>query len=200
MMGLSTPGSTVWLSKSDNPKRKLAWSWELIEVSETLVGVHTGRPNALVAAAINAGEIPELIGYETARREVKYGQNSRIDILLEKVGTPSAYVEIKSVTLSRTPGLAEFPDSKTSRGAKHMNELAEMAKSGHRAVVFFLVQRTDCTKMSPATDIDPVYTQSLVDAVAAGVEVICYSCKITPEGIELNSPLNVSIPNDLNAA
>ncbi|MBN4051791.1 DNA/RNA nuclease SfsA [Parvibaculum lavamentivorans] len=200
MMGLSTPGSTVWLSKSDNPKRKLAWSWELIEVSETLVGVHTGRPNALVAAAINAGEIPELIGYETARREVKYGQNSRIDILLEKVGTPSAYVEIKSVTLSRTPGLAEFPDSKTSRGAKHMNELAEMAKSGHRAVVFFLVQRSDCTRMCPAADIDPVYAQSLVDAVAAGVEVICYSCKITSEGIDLDGPLDVSLSNSPNTA
>lgn len=200
MMGLSTPGSTVWLSKSDNPKRKLAWSWELMEVGETLVGVHTGRPNALVAAAINAGEIPELTGYETARREVKYGQNSRIDILLEKAEVPSAYVEIKSVTLSRTPGLAEFPDSKTTRGAKHMNELAEMAKSGHRAVVFFLVQRTDCTKMRPAADIDPVYAQSLVDAVAAGVEVICYSCKITPEGIDLDGPLDVSLSNAPNTA
>ncbi len=189
-MGMCAPGSTVWLSKSTNPKRKLAWSWELIEVEQTLIGVHTGRPNTLVGSAIEAGEIPELGGYDAIRREVKYGQNSRIDLLLEKTGETAAYVEIKSVTLSRTPGLAEFPDSKTTRGAKHMDELAEMARAGHRAVVFFLIQRTDCTRMRPATDIDPIYTQRLKAATKAGVEVICYSCKVTPEQIDIDQPIS----------
>lgn len=193
MKGMAEPGSTVWLSKSDNPKRKLAWSWELVDVGSSIVGVNTNRPNALVADAIDAGDIPELAGYTSLRREVKYGQNSRIDILLETPDRPPAYVEIKSVTLSRTPGLAEFPDSKTLRGAKHMAELAEMAKAGHRAVVFFLVQRSDCIKMSPAADIDPNYAKSLRDAVIAGVEVLCYSCKITSEGIELDQAVETEI-------
>lgn len=193
MKGMAEPGSTVWLSKSDNPKRKLAWSWELVDAGTSIVGVNTARPNALVASAIEAGTIPELGGYTSLRREVKYGQNSRIDLLLEAPTKPAAYVEIKSVTLSRTPGLAEFPDSRTARGAKHMVELAETAKAGHRAVVFFLVQRTDCAKMTPATDIDPIYAASLHDAIAAGVEVLCYSCKISPHEIELDQRLKGEI-------
>lgn len=193
MLGLAEPGSTVWLSKSNNPKRKLAWSLELVDVSSYLVGVHTGRPNALVEAAIKAGELPELEGYETVRREVKYGENSRIDLLLEDPARPAAYVEVKSVTLSRKKGLAEFPDSKTARGAKHMAELAEMAKQGHRAVVFFLVQRSDCMSMQPATDIDPKYAESLTTALAAGVEVLCYSCRLSPDEITLDRRLEVAI-------
>jgi sugar fermentation stimulation protein A len=193
MLGLAEPGSTVWLSKSDNPKRKLAWSLELVDVGTSLVGVHTGRPNALVEAAIVAGEISELGGYENVRREVKYGENSRIDLLLESPDRPIAYVEVKSVTLSRSEGLAEFPDSKTARGAKHMTELAEMAKLGHRALVFFLVQRSDCTQMHPAADIDPKYAESLAAALAAGVEVLCYSCRINSDGIELDRPLELAI-------
>ncbi len=193
MKGMAEPGSTVWLSKSDNPKRKLAWSWELVDVGSSIVGVNTARPNALVASAIEAGTIPELCGYTSLRREVKYGQNSRIDLLLEAPAKPAAYVEIKSVTLSRTPGLAEFPDSRTARGAKHMVELAEMAKAGHRAVVFFLVQRADCLIMAPATDIDPIYATALRDAIEAGVEVLCYSCKISPHEIELDQRLKGEI-------
>jgi len=193
MLGLAEPGSTVWLSKSDNPKRKLPWSLELVDVGTSLVGVHTGRPNALVEAAIRADEIQELGGYENIRREVKYGENSRIDLLLESPGRPLAYVEIKSVTLSRTTGLAEFPDSKTARGAKHMAELAEMARLGHRAVVFFLVQRSDCTQMRPAADIDPKYAESLAAALTAGVEVLCYSCRIDTDAIILDRPLELAI-------
>ncbi len=193
MMGLAEPGSTVWLSKSDNPKRKLVWSWELVDVGSSLVGVHTSRANALVEEAVKAGKIPELEGYENLRREVKYGENSRIDLLLEDPHRPTTYVEIKSVTLSRSDGLGEFPDSKTARGAKHMAELAEMAKQGHRAVVVFLVQRSDCTRMEPAADIDPKYTESLRNAVAQGVEVLCYSCRLTPNGISLDQRLEVAI-------
>lgn len=193
MMGLAEPGSTVWLSKSDNPKRKLAWSWELVEVGGARVGINTARPNALVAEAIGGGHVPELAGYETLRREVKYGRNSRIDLLLESPDRPSAYVEIKSVTLSRAPGLAEFPDAKTARGAKHMAELAEMAKNGHRAVVFFLVQRTDCNRFAPAADIDPAYVESLAAAISAGVEVLCYSCRIEPDLIEIDRVLETAM-------
>lgn len=193
MMGLAEPGSTVWLSKSDNPKRKLAWSWELVEVGGARVGINTARPNALVAEAIGGGHIPELASYETLRREVKYGRNSRIDLLLESPDRPSAYVEIKSVTLSRAPGLAEFPDAKTARGAKHMAELAEMAKNGHRAVVFFLVQRTDCNRFAPAADIDPAYAESLAAAISAGVEVLCYSCRIEPNLIEIDRALETAM-------
>jgi len=193
MMGLAEPGSMVWLSKSDNPKRKLAWSWELVDDGTSLVGVHTGKANALVEGAINAGHIPELTGYKSLRREVKYGENSRIDLLLEAPARPTTYVEVKSVTLSRTKGLAEFPDSKTARGAKHMAELAEMAKQGHRAVVFFLVQRSDCKSMQPAADIDPKYAQSLATALTAGVEVLCYSCRLTPDEITLDHRLEVAI-------
>lgn len=193
MMGLAEPGSTVWLSKSDNPKRKLAWSWELVEVGGARVGINTARPNALVAEAIGGGHIPELASYETLRREVKYGRNSRIDLLLESPDRPSAYVEIKSVTLSRAPGLAEFPDAKTARGAKHMAELAEMAKNGHRAVVFFLVQRTDCNRFAPAADIDPAYAESLAAAISAGVEVLCYSCRIEPKLIEIDRALETAM-------
>ena len=193
MMGLAEPGATVWLSKSDNPKRKLAWSWELIDDESSLVGVHTGKANALVEEAIKAGTIAELCGYETLKREVKYGENSRIDLLLEDPARPATYVEVKSVTLSRTEGLAEFPDSKTARGAKHMAELAEMAKQGHKAVVFFLVQRSDCTQMQPAADIDPKYAESLSAALAAGVEVLCYSCRLSPDEITLDRRLEVAI-------
>lgn len=189
MLGLAEEGNTVWLSKSDNPKRKLAWSWELVESDGALVGINTVRPNALVTEAIEAGLVPELTGYDTLRREVKYGQNSRIDILLESDDRPPAYIEIKSVTLSREAGLAEFPDSKTSRGAKHMGELAEMAKSGHRAVVFFLVQRDDAGEMRLARDVDPAYAEAFDDARRSGVEVLCYSCRLSPGEIALDGPL-----------
>ena len=193
MMGLAEPGSALWLSKSDNPKRKLAWSWELVDVGTSLVGVHTGKANALVEAVIIGGDIQELGGYETLRREVKYGENSRIDLLLEDPARPMAFIEVKSVTFSRKKGLAEFPDSKTARGAKHMAELAEMAKKGHRAVVFFLVQRSDCNHMQPAADIDPKYAESLKEALAAGVEGLCYSCRLSPEEITLDRRLEVAI-------
>ncbi|MEQ9519053.1 MAG: DNA/RNA nuclease SfsA [Parvibaculum sp.] len=198
MMGLAEPGSRIHLSKSDNPKRKLAWSWELIEVASplggtpTLVGVNTARPNQIVEEAILSAKIPELTGYATLRREVKYGENSRIDILLEDPGRPPAYVEIKSVTLSREAGIAAFPDAKTARGAKHMAELAAMVRAGHRAIVFFLVQRDDCTEVRPATDIDPHYAQALADAIDAGVEPLCYSCKLTTMGIDIHHSLPIT--------
>ena len=193
MTGLKDPGMRAWLSKSDNPKRKLAYSLELLEADGGLVGINTAHPNRIVEEALVARSVPELSAYGSVRREVKYGENSRIDLLLEDPARPMAFIEVKSVTFSRKKGLAEFPDSKTARGAKHMAELAEMAKKGHRAVVFFLVQRSDCNHMQPAADIDPKYAESLKEALAAGVEVLCYSCRLSPEEITLDRRLEVAI-------
>jgi len=189
MIGLNAPGARVWLSKSDNPKRKLAHSWELIEVDfgsgAELVGINTSHPNALAAEAIAAGAIAELAGYASVRREVKYGKNSRVDFLLEAPGRPDCYVEIKNVHLMRQTGLAEFPDAVTKRGAKHLAELSDMVAAGHRAVMLFLIQIGSAQRFALARDIDPGYGKAFDLARAAGVEAIAYRCGITRDGIEV---------------
>lgn len=194
MMGLDTPGSKVWLSKSDNPKRKLAYSWELLEVDSALVGINTMHPNKISAEGIENGAIKELAGYGTLRREVKYGKSSRIDILLEDGpdGHPT-YVEVKNVHLSRRPPLAEFPDSVTARGAKHLVELGDMVEAGHRAVMLYLVQRTDCDRFALARDIDPTYAESLDLARKRGVEVLAYGCTISPSAINVAQALKLDL-------
>ncbi|WP_448204179.1 DNA/RNA nuclease SfsA [Azospirillum sp. sgz302134] len=206
MMGLDAPGSAVWLSRSDNPNRKLAHTLELVEADggphgKCLVGVNTSHPNGLVAAAIAAGTIPELAGYPRLRREVKYGKNSRIDVLLEDDaehgGRPPVYVEVKNVHLRR-PHIgdgcgAEFPDCVTARGAKHLEEMSEMVRQGARAVMVYLVQRTDCAYFRVAADIDPTYAAGLRRARESGVEALCWSCRITPELIELDRPLPIRL-------
>jgi sugar fermentation stimulation protein A len=193
MTGLATPGAQVWLSKSDNPSRKLSHSWELIEVDLglglELVGVNTAHPNPLVGAALAAGLIPELSGYDTIRRELKYGRNSRVDFLLEGANRPPCYVEIKNVHLMRTPGLAEFPDAMTERGRKHLNELGDMVEAGHRAVMLYLVQIGSAERFALARDIDPTYGRAFDAARAAGVEAIAYRCRITCGGIEVAEPI-----------
>lgn len=191
MMGLKDEGLTVWLSLSDNPKRKLPYSWELVEVDGALVGINTALPNGIVADAIEGGQIDALTGYENLTREVKYGENSRIDILLSGQDKPDCYVEVKNVTLKRDDSLAEFPDSVTARGAKHLKELASMVEQGHRAVMFYLIQRTDCTTFRIAADIDPVYAAAFKEAIAAGVEIICYDCHISTEEIRPGSAIPV---------
>lgn len=195
MLGLAEPGSAVWLSRSDNPKRKLKFSWELIEIDlgagPTLVGINTSHPNALVAEAINAGKISELRGYSDLRREVKYGVNSRIDILLQNNETSLCYVEIKNVHLMREPGLAEFPDSVTVRGAKHLRELSAMVGEGHRAVMVYLVQRGDAQRIALARDIDPGYGDAFDAARKAGVEAIAYACTVSPDAIEVDRAIPV---------
>ena len=201
MLGLAEPGARVWLSQSANPNRKLPWSWELVEANGALVGVNTAHPNRIAAEAIAAGQIPELAGYGRLRREVAYGRNSRIDLLLEDDGAPSAnrptcHVEIKSVTLSRSPGLAEFPDAVTARGAKHLDELARIAKAGGRAVMLFLVQRPDCDRFRPAADIDPAYSAGLGRALRAGVETLCYGCRVSLSGLEVAGPLRLQLPGN----
>ncbi len=189
MMGLAKPGMKVWLEPNDDPKKKLKYGWRLVEhASGDFTGVDTSVPNRALKAALEAGQIEAFAAYTTVRSEVKYGQNSRIDFLLSGPGLPDAYVEVKSVTLSRQPGLAEFPDSVTARGAKHLRELSEMAAAGHRAVMLYLVQRTDCTRFALAEDIDPTYAAEYARARAAGVERLVIGTQITPEGVAVGQP------------
>jgi sugar fermentation stimulation protein A len=193
MMGLSDPGLAIWLSESASPTRKYAHTWELVELGKgktrSFVGINTGHPNAIVSEAISAGLIAPLSGYSSLRREVKYGQSSRIDILLEDPGKGLAYVEIKNVHLLRETGLAEFPDSKTERGVKHLAELTAMVASGHRAIMIYLIQRSDAARFRPARDIDPKYADALRAARAAGVEAYAVTCHLTPEAITVDRVL-----------
>jgi sugar fermentation stimulation protein A len=183
MIGLAEPDMRVFLSKSDSKTRKLAWSWELVEVDGCLVGINTAHPNRLIAEAIADDTIPELSGYSDVRREVRYGTNSRIDFLLSDETRPPAYIEIKNVHLSRTQGLAEFPDSVTARGTKHLAELSTMARNGQRAVMLYLIQRVDASKLALARDIDPAYGAAFDRARQSGVEMIAYDCHLSPEEI-----------------
>jgi len=195
MIGLAAPGSRIWLSKSANASRKLPYSWELVELDlgagTELIGINTAHPNLLVAEAIAAEAVPELAGYETTRREVKYGRNSRVDFLLEQPGRPPCYVEVKNVHLMRRPGFAEFPDSVTARGARHLDELAAVATAGARAVMLFLIQIGSASRFALARDIDPTYGAAFDRARAAGVEALAYRCIISREAITLAGPVPI---------
>lgn len=190
MMGLAEPGLRVWLEPNDDPKKKLNYGWRLIEHGNGhFTGVDTSVPNRALRASLEAQEIAELAAYECVRPEVKYGENSRIDFLLTQPGLPDCYVEIKSVTLMRQPGLAEFPDSVTKRGTKHLGELTNMVHQGHRAVMLYLVQRTDCETFQLAADIDPNYAQAFDTAHSAGVERLIYTTRINPDEITIGVPI-----------
>ncbi|WP_299481272.1 DNA/RNA nuclease SfsA [uncultured Roseibium sp.] len=193
MLGLKEPGSRVWLSLSDNPKRKLKYSWEIIEADGALVGINTAHPNKLVEEAIEDGRIDDLTGYASLRREVKYGKNSRIDILLEGADEHKTYVEVKNVHLMRQAGLAEFPDSVTARGAKHLHELADMVAEGHSAAMVFLVQRPDCSTLSLAADIDPAYASAFQQAKEAGVAAYAIGCDVRQDGIDAVKPVAIKV-------
>lgn len=189
MLSLMEPDAEVWLSPANNPKRKLRYSWELVRARGTLVGINTGRANAIVAEALAANAVEAVSGYDKVRREVPYGQGSRVDFLLEDAAKPPCYLEVKSVTMSRQTGLAEFPDSVTARGTKHLHELAKVAEGGARAVLFFLLQRDDCAEVGVAGDIDPNYKAALTQALKRGVEVLSYSCSISPQRIVIGKPV-----------
>ena len=193
MLGLKEPGAHVWLSPSNNPKRKLKYSWEIIEADGALVGINTSHPNTLVEEAIEDGRIEELRSYASLRREVKYGKNSRIDVLLQDSDGGKTYVEVKNVHLMRQPGLAEFPDSVTARGAKHLGELADMVAEGHRAAMVFLVQRPDCERLSLAEDIDPAYAAAFGSARSAGVEAYAIGCDVRLDGIDAVKPVEIIV-------
>ena len=189
MMGLCEPGATVWLSRHDSPTRKYAHCWELTEhnlgVGRQMVGINTSLPNKIVEEAIAAGAIAELAGYPTTRREIKYGVNSRIDLLLEKPPAELCYVEIKNVHLSRQAGLAEFPDCVSERAAKHLVELTGMVRQGHRAVMLYLIQRGDVSHFKLAPDLDPIYAAGYASARNAGVEMLAYACDVSTKGVAL---------------
>lgn len=194
MMGLAEPGMKIWVEPNDDPKKKLKYGWRLVDHENGhYTGVDTAVPNRALKAALIAGKVPEFAEYSTVLPEQKYGEKSRIDFLLRQDGLQDAYVEVKSVTLSRQAGLAEFPDSVTARGTKHLGELAAMVGQGHRAVMFYLVQRTDCERMTLAGDIDPAYAAAFEAARTAGIEVLCYDTKISPDWIELGSPLPITL-------
>lgn len=190
MLGLTSPGLEVWLSLATNTNRKLRYTWELVRIGKVLVGINTGHPNTLVTEAIDSGLISELQGYKTAQREVKYGTNSRIDILLQNCDQ-RCYVEIKNVHLSRQPGLAEFPDSITARGTKHLKEMAKMISEGNRAVMVYVIQRNDCNFFSISSDIDITYSRNLALARDIGVEAIAYSCRISPREIMIERSIPI---------
>ncbi|MTJ05002.1 MAG: DNA/RNA nuclease SfsA [Sediminimonas qiaohouensis] len=191
MLGLAEPGMRIWLEPNDDARKKLKFGWRLVEHGDGhFTGVDTGVPNRMLREVLEAGAVPGLTGYDAVRPEVKYGaQGSRIDFLLIGQGRRDAYVEVKSVTLSRQPGLAEFPDSVTKRGTKHLEELAAMAQAGARAVMLYLVQRTDCDRFALAADIDPAYADAHARATAKGVETLCLATQITPRAITLGPPL-----------
>jgi sugar fermentation stimulation protein A len=185
MLGLNTPGLPAWVSRSNDPKRKLAHTLELVEADGGLVGINTMHPNRLTAEALAADAIPELTGYATHRREVRYGTNSRVDFLLEHPDRPPAWLEVKNCHLRRAGSLAEFPDCVAARSLKHLRELSAMVRAGHRAVMLFVIQRTDCDEFEACHDLDPAYAAGLQDAAAQGVEVLCYDCDISPEAIRV---------------
>src|SRR5271157_1884829 len=193
MTGLDRPLSRVWLSDSGNPLRKYPCTWELVETDlgsgAELVGVNTGQPLQLVAEAIETGLIPELRGYPSVRREVKYGQNSRIDFLLDDPERKPCYLEVKNVHLMRKPRLAEFPDCVTERGAKHLCELAAMRTSGMRAVLLFVIQVPSAQRFSVAGDIDPAYAAAFEQARAQGVEMLAWRCNVSLHGIAIVAPV-----------
>jgi sugar fermentation stimulation protein A len=199
MLGLNMPGLKVWVEPNDDPKKKLRYGWRLVEFGDAggnWAGIDTTVPNKVVGEALRERLIPELATYTQVRPEVRYGANSRIDFLLTgpnlpNAGLPEAYVEVKNVHLMRDPGLAEFPDSVTRRGAKHLDELAAMVAQGHRAVMLYCVQRTDCDRLALAADLDPGYAAASARAREAGVEAMAWACAITVQGIALDRPVRI---------
>lgn len=185
MLGLNAPGLGAWVSRSDDPKRKLAWTLELVETDGGLVGINTMLPNRLVAEALAADAIPELVGYDVHRREVKYGAASRVDFLLTHTDRAACWLEVKNCHLRREGTLAEFPDCVAARSARHLKDLAREVERGDRAVQLFVVQRTDCDHFAACAELDPVYARGLDAAAAAGVEVLCYDCDISPSDIRI---------------
>jgi sugar fermentation stimulation protein A len=197
MLGLAQVGNRVLLSRSTNPLRKLAFSWEIVEApiagARRLVGINTSRPNALVAEALQCGRLAALTGYERIRPEVKYGRNSRVDFLLEAQGSPPCYLEVKNVHFMREPGRAEFPDCIAARSAKHLGELADMVAAGARAVLIYVIQmQAECFDV--ARDIDPAYDAAFQAALAAGVESYAYACRITRQEIAIDREVEIVTP------
>ncbi|MEM8554586.1 MAG: DNA/RNA nuclease SfsA [Pseudomonadota bacterium] len=184
MMGLKDEGMRIWLEPNDDPKKKLKYGWRVVELPDGhFSGIDTMVPNRVVKEALHAKKVTEVAAYSNIQPEVKYREGSRVDFLLREDGLPDVYLEVKNVHLRRDDDWAEFPDSVTSRGAKHLGDLTAMVAEGHRAVMLYLVQRTDCARLKMAADLDPTYAQAFEDARAAGVEMLCYGTHVTPQGV-----------------
>ncbi len=192
MNSCAVEGGHVWLSHSDDPRRRLAYSWELARVGGQMVVINTARGNQVVAEALERGAVAELAGAGGVRREVRVGDRSRIDFLLED-GDARTYVEVKSVTLAAEPGVAAFPDSVTERGTRHLEELIRLHRAGHRAVLLFCVARTRVARVRPADEIDPTYGRTLRRAAAAGVDILAYGCAIGTRRITLRKQLPIEL-------
>ncbi|MCY4302691.1 MAG: DNA/RNA nuclease SfsA [Aestuariivita sp.] len=191
MMGLADPGSKIWLEPNNNPKKKLKYGWRIVDHENGhYTGIDTSLPNHVIKDALADRSIPSFTSYDIIRPEVPFGDQSRIDFLLTAEGLPDTFIEVKSVTLSRIDTLAEFPDSVTKRGTRHLYELKKISERGHRAVLLFLVQRTDCSQLKIADDIDPDYAEAITTAQRAGVEVLSLSAHITPVGIEIGDSID----------
>lgn len=191
MLGLADPGMRIWLEPNDDPRKKLKFGWRLVELDGGhFAGIDTGVPNRVVGEALRAGQIEALRSYNNVRAEVPYAGRSRVDFLLTEPGLPDVYLEVKNVHLRREGALAEFPDCVTARGAKHLQDLAAMVTEGHRAVMLYLVQRTDCTHVSLAQDLDPTYHATFREAQAAGVEVMALGTNISVNGINAGKILH----------
>ena len=192
MMGLLEKGNNVWLSKSNNPKRKLKYTLQIIEDQKSKVGINTHLTNKIVFEALDKRVIKNFENLDKIQSEVKFGKNTRFDFLItEKY--KKTFIEVKNVTLCREKKIAEFPDAITSRGSKHIQELLEANKKGYKIYLFFVIQRNDCNKFKLAKDIDPEYCELLLKAVKKNLKILCYDCKFYPKGIELNREIQLKI-------
>ncbi len=189
MTGLAEPGTPVWLQETDNPARKLRYGWKLAGLEGGhMACIDTGLSNRVVEEGLLSGAVPALAGFSALRREVRTGPKSRIDFLLDTPDGPPTWVEVKSVTLRRGD-MALFPDAVTRRGARHLADLAERVAQGERAVLFYLVNRTDCRRVGVAADIDPAYAEALQTAREAGVRIVCHGTRITPRELSVGPSL-----------
>lgn len=194
MRGLTAPGSRIWMSEHDSPTRKYRHMLEMVEADGTLVGINTGLPNRLAEEAIRTGLVASAAGYGTIRSEQRYGRNSRIDFLLTEPGRRDLYIEVKNVHFMRAAGLAEFPDTVTLRGAKHLEELGDMAQAGHRAMMLYVVQRHDCDRFRLCSDLDPGYAAAFRRAAERGVEAYALRCRVTPAEISATGLIPMDEP------
>ena len=185
MMGLLKEGNKVWISKSNNPNRKLKYTLQIIKEKKVKVGVNTHLTNKIVLEALKNGKIKNFSKIETIDQEVKFGLNTRFDFLVNDKKTKS-FIEVKNVTLSRKKGIAEFPDAITARGIKHLKELVKASEKGYKIFLLFLIQRDDCKIFKVANDIDPQYYNILVKALKKNLIILCYDCKFSSKGIKLN--------------
>ena len=196
MIGLKEPGLRVWLEPNDDPKKKLRFGWRLAQLSNgAWVGIDTGVPNKVIKEALQAKQISQFAAYNTILQEQKYGSNSRVDFLLKEPGLPDAYVEVKNVNLWRRDGWAEFPDTVTARGLKHLGVLGDMVHAGHRSVLIYCVQHTGCSRFRLAQDLDPAYAAACLGAQARGVEMLCYGCDVSITEINLRGALQLDLVN-----